>query len=138
MIEPYHRTGQAGRLLGISAYYVRRLAAAGLIKSVLTASGQRQIPTSEIRRLQERGIPRLRVPLGGARSRRRRPRMDEMDNQAPAERPPGCFHRGSESANQVKIAKNSLEQREVELDIEEVEDEFRLAGKEKARARGGT
>lgn len=134
MIEAYYRTGPAAQLLGISAYRLRRLCEIGSINAVLTAGRQWQIPESTIRQLQERGIPPIpQGVLGGPEvDPLRRPRMDEPEGQAFTERPPAVAGEVMESANRVEIAKNQLQRRKVELDIEEVEDEFSRRAKEKA------
>lgn len=134
MIEPYFRTGPAGKLLNISSYHMRRLCEIGLINAVLTAGGQWQIPASTIRQLQEQGVPPIPQGLlgGQAEDPPRRPRMDEPEDQASAERPQADSAEVMESADRVKIAKDQLQRREVELDIEEVEDEFGRRARAKA------
>lgn len=57
-------TGQAARELGVSAYTIRRLCAAGKMKHSRIGKGQRlMIPAEEVERLQEEGMPSLPAEL---------------------------------------------------------------------------
>ncbi len=53
-----YRSGQAAKLLGVSAHALRRLAEAGLVDAEYTGS-QWRFPAEEIQRLQREGLPPL-------------------------------------------------------------------------------
>ena len=53
-----YRSGQAAKLLGVSAHALRRLAEAGLVDAEYTGS-QWRFPVEEIQRLQREGLPPL-------------------------------------------------------------------------------
>ena len=53
-----YRSGQAAKLLGVSAHVLRRLAEAGLVEAKFTGS-QWLFPAEEIERLLREGLPPL-------------------------------------------------------------------------------
>ena len=53
-----YRSGQAAKILGVSAHALRRLAEAGLVDAECTGS-QWRFPVEEIQRLQREGLPPL-------------------------------------------------------------------------------
>ena len=53
-----YRSGQAAKILGVSAHAPRRLAEAGLVDAEFTGS-QWRFPAEEIQRLQREGLPPL-------------------------------------------------------------------------------
>ena len=53
-----YRSGQAAKVLGVSAHALRRLAEAGLVDADFTGS-QWRFPAEEIQRLQREGLPPL-------------------------------------------------------------------------------
>ena len=66
-----YRSGQAARLLGVSAHTLRRLAEAGLVDAEFTGSQWRFL-AEEIQRLQREGLPPLpAMEEDGLRSARR-------------------------------------------------------------------
>jgi excisionase family DNA binding protein len=66
----YLSTGRAAKVLGVSADSVRRLCQARQIEgAVLTPGGQWRIPTDEVARLREEGVPPVPAPLPARNSR---------------------------------------------------------------------
>jgi excisionase family DNA binding protein len=69
----YLSTGKSAKALGLSADSVRRLCHAGQIEgAVLTPGGQWRIPTEEVDRLRDEGVPPVPAPLPS-----RNPRLAE-------------------------------------------------------------
>jgi excisionase family DNA binding protein len=65
----YLSSGKAARALGANADAIRRLCAAGGIEAEITPGGQWRIPTEEIERLKEEGIPPVPKPMPGQSKR---------------------------------------------------------------------
>src|SRR5689334_2491130 len=81
----YLSSGKAARELGVTADAVRRLCDAGAIHAETTPGGQWRIPTEEIERLKDEGLPPVPKPMPG-QSRRATP--NESRTIAPGAVPP--------------------------------------------------
>lgn len=119
----YYRTGQAAKALGVSDHHVRRLCESGLIEAELTERNHWRIPTSEIERLTEHGVPEL-----PARTSERSHSIE----LAAMPTSPITVDAGSledpairKARSTLVITRTRLEQRKVQLETEQLNDAFR-------------
>lgn len=113
-------------VLKTTKHVIRRLWRAGLLQGSLTETGRLNVPGSEIARLLKEGIPPLPKEM--------EPRGEEepdafgMESQfSPADDDlsDGTSNTVRCSFDELTIGKNHLQQRRLELDLEDVEDCFR-------------
>jgi len=128
MGEAHYTTGQAAKELGTSSYNVRRLCEAGIIQSELTAGGHWRIPASAVAKLKRDGIPPIpQVLREDAETDRSRNGHEGYDRPTEGRREP--HHQPSceliASAESVEITANELKRRKIELERQDVEDQFR-------------
>jgi excisionase family DNA binding protein len=133
MTEATYSTGQAAKLLGTSSYHIRRLCESSLIDAGLSEGNRWRIPASEVERLKGEGLPpipqSIEEPPAAARAiapaiepaapETRRPR--QVENPAP----PAESDSVRDERDELTIAETQLKRRRVELEREEVEDQFR-------------
>jgi excisionase family DNA binding protein len=141
MNEGLYRTGQAARILNVSAHHIRRLCEAGLIPGAQMTDGNRwRLPANQVDRLKTDGIPPI-------------PQIERAASVSPAHAPASLGPRKPEPAgigfiddepaiapdpavleesSKLAIAHRRLQRRRLELETENVEESFRE--KEKRRA----
>ena len=122
-----YRSGQAARLLGVSAHTLRRLAEAGLVDAEFTGSQWRFL-AEEIQRLQREGLPPLpAIEEDGLRSAR----SPQSGNKPETE---GLLAPPSEElvadAEDLERKKLELQKLHVRREIEEATDYFRAREQE--------
>ena len=122
-----YRSGQAAKILEVSAHALRRLAEAGLVDAEYTGS-QWRFPIEEIQRLQREGLPPLpAIEQDGLRSARR----PQGSNRPVTE---GLLAPPSEElvadAEDLERKKLELQKLDVRREIEEATDYFRAREQE--------
>lgn len=131
MIEATYSTGQSAKLLETSSHHIRRLCETGFIEADLSQGKRWRIPAAEVERLKREGLPPIPQPAedaaGGAiapaiepAALTRRPRP--IENPAP---PPAESDSVRDERDDLTIAETQLKRRRVDLEREEVEDQFR-------------
>jgi excisionase family DNA binding protein len=129
MGEAQYRTGQAARLLNISAHHIRRLCEARIIEAELTAGKRWRIPAGEVERLKHDGIPPIPqissaepvTPCPPAATPEYAANRDSATSQSECGLPPQV----QAEADGLAVAERRLKRRRLELEQEDVEDSFR-------------
>lgn len=137
MSENLYRTGAAARQLSISSYQLRRLCEAGLVRAEITASGQWQIPASEVARLAREGVPPLpqTQPDDMTAPPQSRTRGRDQEGTWPIKQSAAASKEVITAAAEVAITEHRLEKRKVEREAEELEDWFRERREREAERR---
>lgn len=125
MSEPTYSTGASARRLGISQHYLRRLCETGLVDADQTEGGHWRIFAREIERLLQEGIPPLPAPPAERPNPARTSPVIPRVPETPAAPGPMESDDVREARDSVAIVEHKLTRRRLELDTEEVEDQFR-------------
>jgi excisionase family DNA binding protein len=118
----YFTTGQAAHQLGASQAQIRALCESGAVESESTRGGQYRIPAGEVERLKRAGLPTMPRPL--------------PQEGAPAARSGHMRHGHPQlladpseiavtAAEDVVVSENLLRKRRIELELAEVDDQFK-------------
>ena len=122
MPEATFRVSAAAAQIGTSQHKLRRLCEAGQIDAERTPSGQWRIPVAEIDRLRRDGVPDLpSLPI-------------EAHPPAPVLVPDAGIPHSPEVLDEMDaatITKTRLERRRTELELDEVEDQFRQRARQR-------
>lgn len=127
----HYSTGQASRMLHCSQAKVRRWCEEGLIECASTEGGHYRISGAAIEQIQKHGEPELPRRPANPRGSVSLPSRRALDSL-----PPDLYREASdrlaESAEGVKIIENRVRRRKLELEGEQIEDEFRLRDERRA------
>jgi excisionase family DNA binding protein len=118
MGDLFYSSGQAAQQLGVSQQHVRALCESRVVASEMTAGGQWRIPAAELQRLKRDGLPPLPRPL-----------PDEIPDRKAGRSKPNLLGAPSaaviESFEGVARKKALKEERELDLELLEIEDRFK-------------
>src|SRR4051812_15154098 len=120
MNEGLYRTGQAARILNVSAHHIRRLCEAGLIPGAQMTGGNRwRLPANQVDRLKRDGIPP--IPQIERAAPVSRAGVGVIDDEPAIAPDPAVL----EESSKLAIAHRRLQRRRLELETEDVEESFR-------------
>ena len=128
----FYSTGQVARQLGTTLAAIRLLCEKRLIAAETSPGGHWRVPAAEVERLKRDGLPPIPRPLPNPSAR---PPENEISNgHGYAEFVEEPSDEVALAADQVAIAKSTLERRRIERDMEENEDWFRDRERREAEA----